>query len=287
MLASPAWGATITNGTLTVDIRTDNGAIDLVRFPGPSGSDFYNPGLPVSNFGLQVGSNTGTFSLNTVTGGTGIPVSVSSTPTSVTVTGTFNGVNFSRVYTLVPGLNVLRATTTYSNPGASAVSLSSFDTFDPDQGVGQGAGNATTNDVLNLPTGSGNATVAQASSTGTPPLTVVAGEVIPGTTAGFGAGTSPFGLGIFNGSQLNQFFSTPFDPNGTTADIGFAVGNQFTVGAGQSLTLNFDQAFGLNPTDAQQQFELANPEPTSMVVFGAIAVGGVFYGWRRNKRPAA
>ena len=51
----------ISNGSLTVDIRSDNGAIDAVTF---GGYDFYNPGSPVSDFGVQFGTNTATFRLN-------------------------------------------------------------------------------------------------------------------------------------------------------------------------------------------------------------------------------
>jgi HSP20 family molecular chaperone IbpA len=44
--SSVAHSATLTNGVLTVDIRQDNGAIETVSF---GGSDYFNPGTPVSD----------------------------------------------------------------------------------------------------------------------------------------------------------------------------------------------------------------------------------------------
>ena len=38
-------GIVLNNGQLSVDIRTDNGAIDTVLF---GGTDFYNPGISVT-----------------------------------------------------------------------------------------------------------------------------------------------------------------------------------------------------------------------------------------------
>ena len=130
LAASSLNAAVMTNGSLVVDITNSNGAIDAVVFQG---NDFYNPGSPVSDFGLQIGTDTGSFRFNTTTGVDGIGMAVTgSTATSVTASGTYLGqVNVTRVYELVAGLNVLKVTTTLDAlVGVSDLRL--FDTADPE-----------------------------------------------------------------------------------------------------------------------------------------------------------
>ena len=139
----------LSNGSLAVDIRNDNGAIDTVTF---GGSDFFNPGTPVSNWGLQNGTNTGTFAINNTNGAEGISVSVTdNTPTSVDVSGSYTGgganVAVTRTYELIAGYNVMRITSSFTNNGASSTTLRYFDTFDPDQGFNQSLGFSTSHSI--------------------------------------------------------------------------------------------------------------------------------------------
>ena len=63
-------------------------------------------------------------------------------------------------------------------------------------------------------------------------------------SGGFSGG---FGLGINTGFKLNAFFSSGgFDPNGGFSDIGMAIGNEFSLSAGQSVTVSYAQAYGDN-----------------------------------------
>jgi hypothetical protein len=271
-----AQAATLTNGSLNVTIRDDNGAIDAIRF---GGSDFYNPGTPVSDFGFQNGTDTSTFVVNTTTGVTQQPVSVTSGSGFVAVTGTYTGgganVDFTRTYSLVDGLDVLRTTTNFVNKG-SDVMLRYFDTFDPDQGIDQGRGFGTFNDVLTLSTGAGLAKVGQATDTGG--LTVVLGSLIPNVTIASG---DPFQIG--DGFTLNNFFSSPFDGNGSFVDNGTHIGGiQMLLSAGGSSNFVFDQGYGTSIAQAQEQFIRANsasvPEPAStlgVLAFGALGAGSM------------
>ena len=239
----------LTNSSLTVDIREDNGAIDTVLF---GGSDFFNPGGPVSDFGFQNGTNTSTFVRNETDLLGSQPVEVTSTFEDVVVTGTYTGgganVDFIRTYSLVEGFDVLRIETEFFNNG-SDLTLSYFDTFDPDQGIDRGNDFDTFNDVLTLDTGSGTATVGQA--TELDGLTFIVGSLNPDATVASG---SPFG--IFNGFELNNFFNDPFDGNGAFVDSGTHIGIQLELNAGESTSFEYFQAYGESIEAAQDEFIL-------------------------------
>ena len=245
------------NGLLTIDIREDNGAIDTALF---GGSDFFNPGSPISDFGFQNGTDTSTFVLNTTTGFTQQPVTVNSNG-DVVVTGTYTGggsnVDFTRTYSLDEGLNVLNIETEFVNNG-SDLTLSYFDTFDPDQGIDQGNGFSTFNDVFTIDTGGGSAKVGQASELDD--LTFLLGSLNPDVTIASG---SPFS--ISSGFTLNEFFDSPFDGNGELADQGTHIGIRLDLDAGETESFEYSQAYGESQEEAQEQF-LQSIEPPTRIV---------------------
>ncbi len=266
--------ATLSNGSLEVTVRPDNGAIDTIIFDNTkfSSSDFFNPGAPVSDFGFQNGTNISTFVRNTTTGFTQQPVDVASTEESVVVTGTYTGgganVDFTRTYSLVAGLNALLIETDFVNNG-SDIALRYFDTFDPDQGIDQGNGFGTFNDILTLDTPAGEATIGQA--TELDGLTVIFGSLDTNVTVGAG-----LGLSINNGFELNNFFSSAFDPNGTFADIGTHIGAiEFLLGNGEGTSFQYLHGYGQSVEAAQEEFINAAsvdvPEPSSFL--GLLTVG--------------
>lgn len=262
--------AVITNGPLEVAISDSNGAIDSVTF---GGVEYFRLGTFVSDFGFQNGTDTGTFVYNSAMGFGFQPVVV----TGTTVTGSYtNGganVAFQRTYSLVGGLNVLRISTQLSNQGVSATTLSYFDCFDPDQGESLGLGFATFNDVFGL----AGASVAEAMASSN--HTVVMGSTDPRVTVSSGNIFS-----IDSGYLLNSFFDAPFDPNGTLEDSGAQLGLRVLLAPGQSTSVTYDLAFGLNPTDARNAFAAAQvPEPGSLAIFG---LGSAIYGIGRRRRSA-
>jgi hypothetical protein len=277
--AKSVQAAIITNGSLEVTIRDDNGAIDAIIFDQNTifRSDFFNPGAPVSDFGFQNGTDESTFVRNTTTGLNQQPVNVVLEDESVIVTGTYMGgganVNFTRTYSLVSELNALLVRTDFVNNG-SEIALRYFDTFDPDQGIDRGNGFGTFNDVFTLDTAVGSARVGQATELGG--LTVVFGSLEPNATVGAG-----LGLEIDNGFELNNFFDASFDPNGAFEDIGIHIGAiELLLGSGGNGSFQYLHGYGESPAEAQEQFISAAsvtsvnvPEPSSLL---GLLVAGAF-----------
>ncbi|MEM8831446.1 MAG: pre-peptidase C-terminal domain-containing protein [Cyanobacteria bacterium P01_G01_bin.19] len=247
------------NGLLQTNIRSNNGAIDDVLFDG---SNFFNPGAPISDFGLQNGTDTSTFVVNDTEGFRNEqPVTVERIDDEIVVSGTYTGgganVDFTRTYSLVEGLNVVLVNTEFVNNG-SDVDLRYFDTFDPDQGVDRGNDFATFNDVFDLDTAGGTARVGQASELDN--LTFLVGSLNSDVTVASG---SPFSIG--DGFTLNEFFDSPFDGEGELADSGTHIGIQLDLSAGETESYEYFQAYGETPEEAQDQF-LQSVEPLTPIV---------------------
>jgi hypothetical protein len=236
----PGQAVTLSNGSLSVDIREDNGAIDTVLF---NGQDFFNPGFPVSNWILQ--DSTGNFGINDTdgsnsSGSLGIP-SVQLNGNKVTVTGSYpaGGSSFlERSYELLPGQNTLRTTTTLTNRGYDQ-SFSLADVFDPDQDANNFG---TFNTVNTLQTsGSQVSAVAIGPNSGN---TVT----IRGVTGNFQTSFLPGSLDINSSEALDSFFqNAPYNPNGQSEDIGVGIGIRQFLANGQSLTVSFDQEYDVKP----------------------------------------
>lgn len=257
----------LTNGSLTVDIRADNGAINSVVF---GGSEYYRRGAFISDYGFAGGLG----GINTTNGGTGIPISsVSAVGGSVVVTGALGGVGFTRTYSLVTGLNVLRTSTVLTNNGAGGVSFFYGDYFDPDQGVDLSLGFVTKNDLFTLNVGGNPVTVGE-STTSASTNTVVMGSLDPSL------------LNFGGGSGCNVPTSGGLDGNGALADTCVNIGSaQINLVAGASYSYSFDQAYGLNPTTARDAFVAANavPAPATLALVG-LGLAGL--GWVRRRSAA-
>ena len=239
---------TLTDGSLSVDIREDNGAIDTLLFED---RDFYNPGFPVSNWILQVGTDTSTFSANTTGGDNPIGVTaVTAVENGISVVGDYTAgganVRVERNYALLSGANTLRTTTTLTNLGSDST-LALVDTFDPDQAAEPFF--QTRNDIDD----------GTARSVGPNGYTV--------EFSGLPSSYSQSDLGVLDGDQLNQFFAdAPFDPDDSISDIGVSLGVREQIVSGDSLTVSFDQAYSLG-----EPFEV--PEPTT--VLGSLTLLGI------------
>jgi hypothetical protein len=262
-VATPAADAAVlAAGALVVTVRDDNGAIASVT---NNGIEYYAQGFFVADYGIQIDRDTATFASNTINGDS--PITVTSVTggggvgDSITVLGTYAGLNFTRTYTLL-NPTTYRTVTTWANDTGDDLTLQLFDTFDPDQGVDQGLGFGTFNDV----NADGNVLTATA---GTETVTLF--NPTFGAPIGFMADGS---LGIFNGDQLNDFIDGPgrFDPDGAFADIGYSIARDVFVANGDSASLAYDQSF-----------PAAIPAPAGVVLLAAaVPVLGLRRALRRK-----
>lgn len=272
-LGALSHAAVLTNGSLSVTIDDTNGAIDAVTF---GGSDFFNPGAPVSNFGFQRGTDISTFQINTTTGGSDISVVAVSAGTASAVAVSFDvsqtaGIQIVRTYQLIENVNALRIVTSLVNTDGSPVTATIFDTFDPDQGVDQGEGTSTFNDVSTF--GGQTFGIASAStgggSSGGKGLTVI--STSSDNEAVFASG-GPFQ--ISNGTDLNDFIANPVDGEGLFADSGMHVARRTTIAPDGFFQTSFDLIFGLTDDDALEVLAIVVPEPSTAGVLILAALAG-------------
>ena len=118
--AIPGQAVTVTNGSLSVTIRDDNGAIDTVFF---GGTDFCNPAIR---------SRTGSFRPVRIRRHSASTAPVAARGSGqqrdrvggvVTAAGTYGGVGVTRECWIVPGVDVLRTRTTLTNGGGGSAEL--------------------------------------------------------------------------------------------------------------------------------------------------------------------
>ena len=261
----------LSNGALTVTVDAVSGAIGTAEFLG---IDYFNPGSPISDFGFLNGDDPTTFVRNTTTGLAGQPVVVSPTVASGVYTGGGANVGFQRRYSLAPGANALVVTTDFVNFG-EAMTLTYFDTFDPDQGVGLGLGHETYNDVLDV----FGRRAARASVAADALHTVVIGSMDPRSTVASGG---PFELS--SGSRVNTFFDSPTDGDGARADQGTHIGFRARLAAGSATSFRFVVAFGETPEDAARAFGFAVPEPNAGAAAALVAALASCVGRRGGAR---
>jgi hypothetical protein len=259
--------AVISNGTLSVEISDSNGAINSVVF---NGTEFFRQGTFVSDFGFQNDNFSGTFVRNTAEGVTDQLVTVTGTTVSGNYLVAGADILFSRSYSLVPGLNVLRITSQLTNQGVVPTNVAYFDTFDPDQGVPLYS-YSTFNDVISLDG-------------------ILAGEAVAGSAYAFVAGSrdprvvvasgGPFWIN--DGTTLNNFLDFPVDADGFFDDQGTHLGLRVLLGAGQTTSVTYDLAFGLTSAEARDAFTGAQvPEPGTIAIFAA---GSALFGVVNRRR---
>lgn len=271
-----AQALSITNGSLYLDISTTTGAIDTLTY---GGSDWYNPGTPVSDWGLQSSTDTTSFAINTTTGGAGVPVSsVTESGGTITVSAAYTAasgdvINIDRSYTIIAGYDAVLVSTTlstgiFNTPG----DIRLFETFDPDMGIDQGVGFGTFMDITTL----GGFDVAEAWITG-PDLAVVMG------TADVLASGGPFQ--ISTGTALNSVFDAPVDANGAFVDQGMHLGFETNLDApSSSATFAYIMAYGTTLADAEGEFMGAAgivPIPAAVWLFGSGLIGLIGIARRR------
>lgn len=241
-LSVGAQAEVISNGNLTITVRNDNGAIDSYVMDGV---DYFGQGSHVSDWGIQIGTDTSTFRLNNTNGSTSIPVTVTKTAVNkVEVTGVINwsgkNVAFTRSIIVSQDKDAMLFSYNFKNNDTmDPVEISIFETFDPDQGISSGNGYGTYNDVVSF----GSLRVAQAVDRAG--LTFMIGTTDSRMTLAAG---SPFRIN--NGNGLNNFFVNPYDGEGNFDDEGVHLGLRVTLDAEEEVDATAAAASAQNAGDS-------------------------------------
>ena len=251
---------TLTQGLMSVRIDDEGACIDSVKY---AGGELYKLGYFTSDWGLQSASNITTFRHNANAGNLAdIPmVRQSVSPVSVTYTGVYavSGTTslVTRAYAFVPGLPVLKTTIQLKNTGPVAVTLRSFDTFDPDAG-----GTSTLMDRFSVT----NASVIQMGQAVSLNNTTV---VLAAADAATLIGASGFDYsGILDGTRLNTFNATGgADSNGSLTDGSLDIGASLLVQPGATRTFTYYHSIGATPAEAQNNaVNILNAGPRVAIV---------------------
>lgn len=274
-LGAGANASVITTANITANISNSNGAI--LSFNG-FGTDYFDHGTHVSDWGFAVDGTSSTFSLaNTYNATSGLLsfTGSSTTATSTTVTGNFGSYgSFARTTESIDGFDVLAINTSFTNTLGSAFTLLQFETFDPDQGIASGLGFNTRNDVVD--TGLGFSAATSVNTAGLNPFFLASPDA---------AATEAGGVFQINSySRLRDVLDTPVDGNGTTSDLGSHVVISYLIGAGE--TVNFTSYIGTTSGDLASALETLTDAikdtdetteasaPSALAIFG-LAIAGL------------
>lgn len=251
---SISFAGMLSNGPLTVETNDSTGTVHDITFNGTHFFE-YNP---IADFGFQ-GKNNPTLELNQSNAATDyFDLSMS----GLSYSGTYDNVldiAFTRTYSLVPGQNVLRVETSFTNNSADAADFSYFDIYDPDPGATSAADDvATINDRFILD----SVEVGQASLASG--LSVLIGSYDSRAVVGSGNPT---------GNWTSFFSSGNPDADGAlSAANRLQIGLQTTLASGAMTSFTYDLAFGTSVSGTQNEFIEANvatvPEPTSLALYG-------------------
>lgn len=222
--------AILTTGDVTLTVNESTGAIS--SFEG-FGTDYFNHGTFVANYGLMVEGNNSSYT-NILTNaasvaGTNINVSGATVgATSVSVFGNyFNDFDFIRTYSLVGGVNnIIALTMQITNNTGAAASILGYETFDPDQGITPGLGYSTINDVIEITPGFLAATSVNTDSLN--PFLIGSPDAVATSAGGL--------FQIDSATDLLSVLNSPFDANGATADNGSHVVHRYNLAANQTVS---------------------------------------------------
>ncbi|HEX3719053.1 MAG TPA: immunoglobulin domain-containing protein [Verrucomicrobiae bacterium] len=248
---NPPGSSVLSQGNLVVTITNYGGRVSSLLF---GGIELYRVGIVVSDWGLQTGTDGATFVRNEANTGTiGQPMTlVSSNNTSAFYSGVYNAggadVAVGRSYVLVPGLDVMQVAQTFTNNGASSITLRCFDTYDPDWLRANVAyyfmaAQRYTNSTAAGPIQIGSGILTNDNTT------VLFGST---DTAAVLAACITSYFGIQNSTNLNTFFlDNGTNSAGAVVDDALDIGREMTLAPGAGASFVYYQSYGTNSSAAQ------------------------------------
>jgi hypothetical protein len=247
----PPGSTVLSAGDIVITITNYGGRISSLLF---NGIELYRVGIVISDWGLQTGTNAATFVRNEANTGTiGQPMSLLfSNNTSAFYSGSYTAgganVALGRSYVLVPGLDVMEVGQTFTNNGASSITLRCFDTFDPDWQSNNVtfyymAAQRYTNSTAAGPIQIGSGILTNDNTT------VLLGTTDPSAVV---AACNASYFGIQNSADLNLFFADDGgNSDGAVVDDTLDIGREMTISPGAGASFVYYQSFSTNSSMAQ------------------------------------
>ena len=265
----------LSQGNLVITLDNGGAHIKSVLFQG---GELYRRGTYCSDWGLQTGTNGATFVLNNCYTSTGQPMTlVAFDARSASYAGTYvaGGANVAigRSYSLVAGLDLICTVQTFTNNGASSITLRCFDTFDPDWSTTTSmyAHRYTLNtNGISIQMGRGIIT------SGYPVVILGTADTGAVLAASF---TSYFC--IQNSANLNTFFASGgADSGGASVDDSLDIGREFVLPPGGSASFVYHHSIATNVAIAESAIVNTIVTPDSLVVqpAGGLTVQGYWGG---------
>jgi hypothetical protein len=276
----------ISNGNLVITLRDKGARIYSVLYRGNEADRI---GVFVSDWGLQTGTNAPTFVINNnnvdttgqemATLGTNI---LTAAYAGVYTAGGGN-VAFGRKYQMLPGLDTVRITQSFTNWGGSGVVLRCFDTYDPDYQLGVNIFYYSFMDRYLFPAYGVSIQMGQAVMSNAP-MAVIMGTA--DASAVVGAATATY-FGIASSANLNSFFAAGgWDGGGALMDQTVDMGRELYLPPGGSASFMFVEAFGTNAAQAQVGAAIGATGRPYFVPGTLVRSAGVFQAQLAGPDPA-
>jgi len=232
---------TLAAGGLSLTIDSNTGAISQILF---GGRDWYNPGVPVSDYVFALGGTVWHWYLQ---GGSGT-TRVCGSPSKLSVDNYAEvPIPVKRVYTL-NGDNAFIVKTSFTNTTESPLLIEFAETFDPDQDWDLNESFDTKNRIVSI----GGISATRATGVASTYTVIMGSPNVESVVDASGPNGGYFRIDSL--PYLQNFLSNPHDAQDAQEDMGIHCGFRKTLDVGETYTFTMLQGFGVTIGSAESAF---------------------------------